>query len=209
MEQTMDLKQITQTGLAKYWPKADKALITGILDKISTLDTYEVNTPKRFAHFWGQCTWECNQGLEMVENLNYTAKRIHQVWPSRFPTVASATPYAHNPKALGNKVYGTRMGNHPGTDDGYNRRGRGLIQVTGRDDDEGVSKNCTVDLMNHPELAYAPETALEVALGYWKWRNINPAADANNYNKVTLLINGGEEGLSNRISWTKKWASLL
>jgi putative chitinase len=66
------------------------------------------------------------------ENLNYSAKRLTQVWPSRFPSIAAATPYANNPQKLANKVYGGRMGN-VAPDDGWRYRGRGFVQITGRD----------------------------------------------------------------------------
>lgn len=95
--------------------------------------------------------------IPIVENMNYTASRIMQVWPSRFPTIASAMPYAHNPEKLGNKVYGGRLGNEVnGTSDsdGYNYRGRGIgAQFTGLEQYKKWGKIFGVDLVNHPELA--------------------------------------------------------
>jgi len=95
--------------------------------------------------------------IPIVENMNYTAKRITQVWPSRFPTIASALPYAHNPEKLGNKVYGGRLGNEDnGTDDndGYRYRGRGIgAQFTGKDQYRKWGEIFGVDLLNHPEIA--------------------------------------------------------
>lgn len=89
------------------------------------------------------------------ENLNYSAKRMTQVWPSRFPTIASAKPYANNPKALANKVYGGRLGNKF-QDDGWRFRGRGLAQITGRENYEkfGIADN--------PEAAGEMETAVRI-----------------------------------------------
>lgn len=95
--------------------------------------------------------------IPIVENMNYTAKRITQVWPSRFPTIASALPYAHNPEKLGNKVYGGRLGNEDdGIDDGdgYRYRGRGIgAQFTGKGQYRKWGEIFDVDLLNCPELA--------------------------------------------------------
>lgn len=93
--------------------------------------------------------------IPIVENMNYTAKRIMQVWPSRFKTLAEATPYAHNPEKLGNNVYGNRLGNGPAsTGDGYRYRGRGIgAQFTGKENYIKFGKLFNVDLVNYPELA--------------------------------------------------------
>lgn len=89
------------------------------------------------------------------ENLNYSAKRLTQVWPSRFPTIAAATPYANNPRALANKVYGGRMGN-TGPDDGWLYRGRGLVQITGKDN------YAKYGLASDPDSASAVDTAAHI-----------------------------------------------
>ncbi len=93
--------------------------------------------------------------VPIVENMNYTAKRIMQVWPSRFKTLASAQPYANNPEKLGNYVYGNRLGNGPvSSGDGYRYRGRGIgAQFTGRVNYEKFSKLMGIDLINYPQLA--------------------------------------------------------
>lgn len=95
--------------------------------------------------------------IPIVENMNYTASRIVQVWPTRFKSIAEATPYAHNPEKLGNKVYGGRLGNEVNgvnDSDGYNYRGRGIgAQFTGLEQYKKWGKIFNVDLVNHPELA--------------------------------------------------------
>jgi len=93
--------------------------------------------------------------IPIVENMNYTAKRITQVWPSRFKTIEAATPYAHNPPKLGNNVYANRLGNgSPETGDGYRYRGRGIgAQFTGKENYIKFGKLFNVDLVNYPELA--------------------------------------------------------
>ncbi len=90
--------------------------------------------------------------LPIIENLNYSAQRMCQVWPSRFPTIDHAKPYAHNPEALGNKVYGGRLGN--GLFDGYKYRGRGIgAQITGYDSYKKYSDLLGIDMVSNPDLA--------------------------------------------------------
>jgi putative chitinase len=105
-------------------------------------------------------------GAKMVpntENLNYTsAARIRQVWPSRFPTEASAAPYVRNPRGLANKVYNGRMGNRDGSDDGWLFRGRGLPHLTGRDNYQRASNKVGVDLIRQPDLALELPIAVKV-----------------------------------------------
>jgi hypothetical protein len=98
---------------------------------------------------------------EVVESLSYSAERMTQVWPSRFASIASAAPYARNPRALADKVYNGRMGNRLGSDDGYNFRGQGFSQTTGRDEYQRLGKLTGLDLINHPEILIDPIHFLE------------------------------------------------
>jgi putative chitinase len=97
------------------------------------------------------------------ENLNYSAKRMTEVWPSRFPTIASAKPYENNPQKLGTFVYGGRLGNNK-TGDGYTYRGRGYSQITGKVNYEKFSKLLKIDLVNKPELAMEPKNAAKILI---------------------------------------------
>src|SRR5262249_8858281 len=112
---------------------ADTAVITDILDHQDRLPEFGVNTPKRIAHFLSQIGHESGGFRIKVEDLSYTAARLMQVWPSRFPNMDIARQYERNPEKLGNFVYANRMGNgDAASGDGYRFRGRGLLQLTGR-----------------------------------------------------------------------------
>lgn len=97
------------------------------------------------------------------ENLYYTtASRIREVWPSRFVSVEAAQPYTRNPQRLANEVYNGRMGNRPSTDDGWNYRGRGFVQITGYDNYKRMGKLLSIDLVNNPSLALEAKTAAKI-----------------------------------------------
>src|SRR6185312_2537590 len=108
--------------LYNLWPNGDE-IIKGLRDGIAAssdevFKDYGIDSPLVIAHVMAQISHECGAGHEVVENLNYTASRMMQVWPSRFHSAAEASPYAGNPRALANKVYNGRMGNASGSDDG-------------------------------------------------------------------------------------------
>src|SRR4051812_11983476 len=110
--------------LYNLWPNGDEK-VSGLRDGIAAsapavFAKYHITSPLVLAHIMAQISHECGAGHDVVENLSYSASRMTQVWPSRFPSVASAEPYAHNPRLLANKVYNGRMGNVSGTNDGYN-----------------------------------------------------------------------------------------
>jgi putative chitinase len=143
-------------------------------------------------------------GLTIVqENLNYSASRLMAVWPSRFPTLASAQPYAGNPQKLANKVYGGRMGN-TGPNDGWTYRGRGFIQITGKDGYASVGALAGLDLVGHPELAADPAKAGAVVAAFSSWKKLNVPADAGDFVAHTRKINGGTIGLDDRKVWLNK-----
>src|SRR5437763_12142905 len=107
-------------------PNADKHVIAEIIDDQDILPTFGIDTPKKIAHFLAQTSHESGGFMIAIENMNYTAKRLTQVWPKRFPTLEAAAPFAGNPQKLGNSVYANRMGNgSPASGDGFRFRGRG------------------------------------------------------------------------------------
>lgn len=199
--------------LYNLWPNGDEKA-DGLRDGIaisapSVFAKYGINSPLLVAHVMAQISHECGAGHDIVENLNYTAERMTQVWPSRFPTIASAQPYAHNPKALANKVYNGRMGNRPGSDDGWNFRGRGGSQTTGREGYERVAKQTGLDVVNNPDILIDPKYFLECSVSDFINCGCLPYAKIDDVLNVTKRLNGGTIGLQERVQWLKRWKAAL
>lgn len=156
--------------------------------------------------FLGQVLHESCMLERLEENLNYSAERLTKVWPSRFPTIASAAPFSRNPQALANKVYGSRLGNvAPG--DGWAYRGRGLIQVTGRDNYALVEKVSGLKVLKNPELLSQSLPALQASIAWWERRV--PDRFLGDTERVTLAVNGGSNGLAEREELTDLAARAL
>jgi len=162
---------------------------------------YEINTELRIACWFGHAMVECQRFTSARENLNYSASRLRAVWPKRFPTLAIANQYAHNPKALANYVYGSRLGNQKGTDDGWIFRGGGDFQTTGRSNYKEEGDHIGVDLETHPELIEVPRFAAWSACYEFKMRSCNQLADKRDMKTSCERINGGHNGLADRIAY--------
>lgn len=145
--------------------------------------------------FLAQIIHESAGLTRLVENLNYSAERLTQVWPSRFPTLQSAATYAYSPMSLANKVYGGRMGNtQPG--DGWRFRGRSPLQITGRDNYARVGDLVGQDLTGLPELLEQPHYALEACIAWWE--DAIPDSMLGDGERVCRRVNGGLIGLAER-----------
>ena len=116
-----------------------------------TFTKYDISTPQRQACFIGQCATESGNFTKLQENLNYSAERLMQVWPTRFPTKEIADQYAHNPAKLAGKVYNGRLGN-TSEEEAAKFLGRGLIQLTGKENYEHCGSSIGVDLLSNPSL---------------------------------------------------------
>jgi putative chitinase len=199
--------------LSRLWPSGDAkvpGLRAGMIASAPQVFTkYGITTPVLAAHVMAQISHECGAGHEVVENLNYSAGRMMQVWPSRFPTMASAQPYAGNPRALANKVYNGRMGNAAGSDDGWNFRGRGAAQTTGREGYARLAKATGLDLVHHPDLVNDPQRFLECGVADFILCGCLPFAKADDVLNVTRRLNGGTVGLAQRRAWLAKWKAAL
>ena len=169
---------------------------------------YDLDTPKRQAAFIGQCAVESANFTRLQENLNYSAQRLTQVWPSRFPNISMAEPYANNPEKLANFVYAGRMGNLQ-DGDGWKFHGRGLIQLTGRENYANCGSGVGVDLIDNPDLLLTPQYAVLSAGWYWNKKGLNALADTQEYGAMTRRINGGLTGLDERIAKITKALQVL
>ena len=175
-----------------------------------TFAKYDISTPLRQAAFIGQCAHESNNFTRLEEGLNYSASRLMAVWPSRFPTLEAAAPYANNPEKLADKVYGGRadLGNKE-DGDGFKFHGRGCIQLTGRDSYERCGEAIGVDLIGQPNLLVEPLYACLSAGWFWNKKGLNALADVQEYGQMTRRINGGLVGLDDRIVKITKAKQIL
>jgi putative chitinase len=200
------------TALMRLWPHGDEkipCLRAGIIGSApAVFARYGITSPLLIAHVMAQISHECGAGHEVIENLSYSALRMTQVWPGRFPTVASARPYARNPRALANKVYNGRMGNAVGSDDGWNFRGRGAAQTTGRQGYARLSTATGLDVVNHPDLVNDPRHFLLCGVADFVNCGCLPYARADDLLNVTRRLNGGTVGLAERGKWLAKWKAL-
>jgi putative chitinase len=171
---------------------------------------YEINTPARQAAFIGQCAHESMNFTKLEENLSYSAEGLMKTWPSRFPTLEVAKPYHRNPEKIANKVYGGRMGNGTEeTGDGWLYHGRGLIQLTGKDNYTLAGDALNMDFIHSPDYVLVPKYAALTAGWYWNKRQLNKEADAKDYTGMTKKINGGTIGLDDRIAHIKHAQEVL
>lgn len=162
-----------------------------------TLAKYQINTPQRIASFIGQCQHESGNFRLLEENLNYSADALMRVWGSRFPTKEEADKYHRNPEKIANKVYGGRMGNTE-DGDGWKYRGRGIKQLTGKENYRNCGNGLGVDLVANPDLLLEPKYACLSAGWFWNKHNLNDIADKQDYETMTRRINGGLIGFDDR-----------
>jgi putative chitinase len=178
-----------------------------------TAAKFGINTPLRLAHFLAQCGHESGGFRLTQENLNYSAKGLNGIFKKYFPTEAAAAPYNRNPQKIANKVYSNRMGN--GTEasgDGYKFRGRGYIQLTGKDNYTAFGKSIGVDMTVNPDLV-ASQYALLSAAWFFTKNGLHKMADGGATDAVvtsiTKRVNGGTIGLADRIKHFKEYYHLL
>ena len=175
-----------------------------------TFERFDISTPERQACFLGQCAHESGGFATLKENLNYSAEGLTKVWPKRFPSLAVAQPYHRNPEKIANKVYADRMGNgDEASGEGFKYRGRGLIQLTGKDNYKACGDALGVDLVDDPDLVATPMYAALSAGWFWDKNHLNNFADANDMTGLTKRINGGTHGLDDRVARTQHAVDVL
>ena len=164
------------------------------------LPDYEINTTNRVAAFLAQTAHESGGYKALKENLNYRAVTLRKVFPKYFPTDELANAYAQKPEMIANRVYGGRMGNgdeHSG--DGFRYCGRGLIQLTGKDNYTRFAESIETPVEELPEFLATFEGAIQSACWFWETNNLNQWADSGDMLTLTKRINGGTIGLEDRI----------
>lgn len=165
------------------------------------MQEFLINTPLRQAAFIAQIAHESCGCSVFIENLNYSADGLIRVWPNRFNKEKAAS-YARQPQKIANCVYANRMGNgDESSGDGRHYRGRGVIQITGKNNYKACGVGLKLDLESSPELLELLPNAFRSGAWYWNSRNLNPLADKGDLVAVTKAINGGLNGLNERTQY--------
>ena len=177
------------------------------------LDDYEINTPLRVAHFIAQCAHESGNFVFIKENLNYKAASLQKIFGKYFPTAELAAQYANKPEKIANLVYANRMGNgDKASGDGYRFRGRGYIQLTGKDNYSAFDKTVDENILENPDLVATKYPLLSAAWFFHK-NGLHKIADGGATDavvtSVTKRVNGGTIGLADRIKHFKEYHALL
>jgi putative chitinase len=184
---------------------------------------FHSNTPQRIAGFLSQCAHESGGFERLQENLNYSADGMAGIWPRRFAVLGPdnkpvkkdgknipnkfALALHRKPEMIANVVYSNRMGNGPTeSGEGWLYRGRGLKQLTGKDNHRACSAGLGVDLVANPDLLLEPVYAARSAAWFWATNKCNNFADAGDIEGLTKRINGGLIGIEDR---KKRYASAM
>ncbi|HMA77977.1 MAG TPA: glycoside hydrolase family 19 protein [Candidatus Paceibacterota bacterium] len=164
-----------------------------------TMLKYDITTPVRQAMFLSQLAHESGNFRHVSENLNYSVGALRKVFGKYFPTDDLAAQYARQPEKIANRVYANRMGNgDEASGDGWKYRGRGLIQLTGKNNYTAFSLAADNNALLEPELVSEPELAVQSAGWFWDTNGLNRLADTGSVKRVTRRINGGYNGLEDR-----------
>lgn len=191
------LRVVTTPELADTWADA--------LDE--TCERFEINNPFRIAGFLSQVAHESGGFKFVKENLNYSIASLMRVWPKHFPTIEIAQRYARNPERIANRAYSNRMGNaDEASGDGALYIGRGLMQLTGKNNYIAYSTACKNTATFEPSIVEQPKYASESAGWFWNVNRLNALADNQNVVGMTKRINGGTHGLDDRQT---KYAKLI
>lgn len=199
------------TTVERVAPSAKDNYLEAIRGGQQLFDHHNITTPLRMAHFLAQALHETGGFRILRENMNYSARRMIQIFGvgqhSAAVTVAEATKLAGDPQAIAERVYGLgnprkarELGNtNPG--DGFLYRGNGVLQTTGRGGHKRMGSAVGVNFEDNPDLVTAPEHALKPALIEWTQNDLNSFADRNDIRTITRKINGGFNGLPEREAW--------
>jgi putative chitinase len=193
------MARITQQQLLQILPSAGPAAGVFVSALNDAMDRFKITGRLRVAAFLAQIGHESGQLRTLVENLNYSAEGLIRTWPTRF-NLLTATNCARKPEKIANIVYASRMGNGPAvTGDGWKYRGRGLVQITGWVNYQACGAGLSLDLLTKPELLEQPVYAALSAAWFWSSNGLNELADAGKFEAITRKVNGGLNGLADRL----------
>lgn len=186
---------LTSRQLVEIMPQVGAEGVARWLEPLNDMmEVYAITTPMRCALFLATIAVESQELTHLVENLHYSsAMRLRYVFPTHFATDDEALPYVENPQATANHVYASRLGNGPeASGDGWKYRGRGLIQLTGRDEYAAYGKYKQLPTESHPEMLELPQYAADSAGWFWaEYKGCNTVADLGSLAMVTRKVNGG------------------
>ena len=195
------MSKVTLELLKELCPKTKATVLSKYVEPLNKIgehfDLFE--NPKRMAAFLAQVAHESGAFNFTKEGLSYSAASLMKVWPKRFPTTAIANQYARKPEKIANKVYANRMGNgDEKSGDGYKFCGRGLIQLTGKDNYTRFAKSIGKSLDETVAYLETPEGAVASAAWFWDANKLSVYADKGDFVGLTKRINGGTIGLADR-----------
>jgi putative chitinase len=193
--------------------KLDNVIPDSVLAQIpDTANKFNITTNLRLAHFLSQCEHESGGFRSVYENLNYSADGLKKVFGKYFPGNLNES-YARQPEKIANRVYSSRMGNgNEASGDGYRYRGRGAIQLTGKSNYEAFDKLVDDDIMANPDLVATKYCLMSAAWFFSKnnlWNICDKGSDNSIVTAVTKVVNGGTNGLEDRISRFQKFYNIL
>ncbi len=199
--------------IADLLPKLQPYLPDNIYQQLPAVLTFGIDGPLRLSNFLGQCHVETGGWKHFTENLNYSAERLMAVFPKYFKDLTTANQYARNPEKIANKVYADRMGNGDElSGDGYRHRGMGCIQLTGADNQKAFFRAVGLPEDTNPELI-ATLYSLQSAAWFFREHNLwvicDHGIDDTTVTTLTHKINGGENGLSDRINYTEFYHNII
>lgn len=192
---------ITAETLKALSPQANATRISVYAPALEAArDEYGIDTPRRVAHFMAQLSHECDNFRALVENLNYSAQGLYKTFPKRVGSLENAQRLVNEGKAaIAEAIYGNRpeLGNvEPG--DGFRYIGRGFIMITGRANYKRYGELTGLPLVEQPQKLEEAETAARASGAFWRAKNLNALADADDLVGITRIINGGTNGLDHR-----------
>lgn len=195
------MNKVTLQLLKEICPKTKSTVLAKYVEPLNVVGEHFglFDNPKRMAAFLAQVAHESGGFNFTKEGLNYSAAALNKTFKKYFPTVASAQPYARQPAKIANKVYANRMGNGPeSSGDGYRFCGRGLIQLTGRNNYTRFANAIGKTLPETIAYLETPEGAVASAAWFWDVNKLNIYADKGDFVGLTRRINGGTIGLADR-----------